>query len=255
VKAVILAGGLGTRLREETEFKPKPMVEIGGRPILWHIMKNLSMQGINEFVILAGYKSEVIKNYFLNYRALNSDFTVTLGDSSELEIHGSHMESHWRVSIVDTGALTNTGGRILRGRNHYRDGTFLVTYGDGLADLQLDALRESHSKTGNLVTLTATRPKSRFGTLVTKDSQVERFIEKPEDGPLVNIGFFLMEQAVFDYLDSNAILEQEPLEKLARDGRLGFKEHFGFFSPMDTIREAHFLNQLWDSGQAPWRTW
>ncbi len=258
MKAVLLAGGLGTRMREETEFRPKPMVEIGGRPILWHLMKVLSAQGIHEFVICAGYKGEQIKSYFLNYAALNSDFTISLGNGSELVVHGDHLESDWKVTVADTGAETMTAGRVARIQPYVAGERFLVTYGDGLADIDLQRLQEFHQSHGLLATLTAVRPLSRFGIVeIDAGKRVRQFREKPQSEDWVNAGFFIFEPAVFDYLaDSDAVmLEQEPLMNLASDGQLGAYQHEGFWQPMDTYRESQMLNEMWASGSAPWKLW
>jgi glucose-1-phosphate cytidylyltransferase len=256
VKAILLAGGLGTRLREETEFRPKPMVEVGGRPILWHIMKNLAVQGIRDFIVATGYKSDIIKDYFLNYETWNNDFTVTLGDQDSLAIHGTHDESDWRVTVAYTGDSTMTGGRIHRAAKYLDDEPFFVTYGDGVADVDLGALLSFHRKMERLVTVTAMQPTSRFGILdIDEDESVRSFSEKPVLDGWINIGFFIMEAAALDYLDAECVLEQEPMTRLAHDGQLSAYRHTGFWQPMDTFREATMLNALWDSGDAPWRLW
>ena len=255
MKALLLAGGLGTRLREETEYRPKPMVEVGGRPILWHIMKNLSHFGIEDFVVAAGYRGEVIRDYFLNYQARMHDFTIDLG-SGRLEQHGDgHDESGWRVTVADTGALTMTGGRVHRAAK-YVDGRFLVTYGDGLADVDIAALIAFHEAHGKLATVTTIRPLSRFGVMdLAADGSVEKFREKPQTDDYVNAGFFILEPGVLSYLDDECVLEQAPLEALARDGQLMAYRHDGFWQPMDTYREFQMLNEMWDSGNAPWKVW
>jgi glucose-1-phosphate cytidylyltransferase len=256
MKAVLLAGGLGTRMREETEFRPKPMVEVGGRPVLWHIMKLLAHQGLNEFVVCSGYKSEYIKNYFWNYSAMNQDFTIRLGDQSSVDYHGEHDESDWAVTVADTGAATMTGGRVKRVQSYVGDETFLCTYGDGIADIDLDALLAFHRSHGRLATVTSVHPTSRFGVLeIDDDGLVRRFKEKPQVEGWINIGYFIFEPGVFDYLDDNSVLEQDPLHRLAQDGQLAAFRHEGFWQPMDTYREALLLNELWDSGEAPWRNW
>jgi glucose-1-phosphate cytidylyltransferase len=256
MKAVLLAGGLGTRMREETEFRPKPMVEVGGRPVLWHIMKILGTQGIQDFVVCAGYKSEFIKNYFLNYDAMNQDFTMKLGDASSIVNHGGHTESDWTVTVADTGALTQTGGRIKRVQNYVGDGPFLATYGDGIADIDLEALLAFHRSHGKLATMTAVQPLSRFGVLdLDPDGSITQFKEKPQVEGWINIGYFIFEPGVFDYLGPDDVLEQEPLHRLAADGQIAAYKHEGFWQPMDTYREALMLNELWDSGEAPWKTW
>lgn len=257
MQAIILAGGLGTRLREETEFRPKPMVEIGGRPILWHIMKNLSHFGISDFIIATGYKSQLIKDYFLNYEERNQDFTVTLGDRDSLRIHGTHTESHWRVTIAFTGTDTQTGGRVLRAAKYLTPGqNFLVTYGDGLSDVDIDGLRQFHANQATLATVTTVRPMSRFGVLdIGDDARVVSFREKPTAQGWVNAGFFIMEPQVLDYLDSDCVLELEPLSRLAADGQLSAYRHHGFWQPMDTYREFLMLTDMWRRGTPAWRLW
>ena len=256
MQAVILAGGLGTRMREETEFRPKPMVEVGGRPVLWHIMKNLAHFGIKDFIIATGYKSEVIKDYFLNYEARNNDFTVSLGRRESLQFHGGHDEAEWTVTLAYTGEHTMTGGRVFRAGRYLNGDTFMVTYGDGLADVDVAALQQSHKQSGRLATVTTVQPTSRFGVMdVDGEGRVIRFREKPKLEGWVNIGFFLFEPAVLDYLDADCVLEQGPLVRLAADGQLSGYRHDGFWQPMDTYREAALLNELWSSGKAPWRTW
>jgi len=252
---VILAGGLGTRLREETEFRPKPMVEVGGKPILWHIMKNFAHYGLNSFVVCVGYRGDIIKEYFINYRARNNDFTVTLGEHERTTFHGVHGEATWTVTVADTGDSTMTGGRVYMTRP-YIDGTFLCTYGDGLSDVPIDRLLAFHRAHGKLATVTTTRPLSRFGVMeVGGEGSVERFREKPQVDGWVNAGFFVFEPGVFDYLNAESVLEEEPLARLAADNELMAFRHDGFWQPMDTYRESQLLNTLWDSGQAPWRVW
>lgn len=256
MKAVLLAGGLGTRMREETEFRPKPMVEIGGRPVLWHIMKVLSGQGLGEFVVCTGYKSEVIKNYFLNYAALNQDFTARLGDQSTVTYHGDHAEADWTVTVADTGATTMTGGRINRVERYVKEERFLCTYGDGIADIDLEALLSFHESHGKIATMTTVQPPSRFGVLdLEEDGTVTKFREKPRVDGWINIGYFVFEPQIFDYLDDDCVLEQEPLNRLAADGQIAAYRHHGFWQPMDTYRESQMLNELWDSHSAPWRSW
>ncbi|MBE3088514.1 MAG: glucose-1-phosphate cytidylyltransferase [Chloroflexi bacterium] len=254
-RVVILAGGLGTRLREETEFRPKPMVEVGGKPVIWHIMKNFDHFGLNSFVVCAGYKGEMIKEYFLNYRARNNDFTVTLGESERIAFHGLHDEATWTVTVADTGESTMTGGRVFRIRP-YVDETFICTYGDGLSDVPIDRLLAFHRAHGKLATVTTVRTLSRFGVMeVDKDQVVQRFREKPQVDGWVNAGFFVFEPGVFDYLNQDSVLEEAPLAALAKDGQLMAFRHDGFWQPMDTYREEQMLNRLWDSGAAPWRLW
>jgi glucose-1-phosphate cytidylyltransferase len=256
MKAILLAGGLGTRLREETEFRPKPMVEVGGRPILWHIMKNLSTFGITEFIVATGYKSDVIKEYFLNYEVWNNDFTIELGRRDSLNFHGAHDETHWSVTVAFTGDDTMTGGRVSRASKYLVDEPFLVTYGDGLADVNIDALRSFHEASDCLATVTTVQPLSRFGVMdVGADGKVDSFAEKPKLDGWINVGFFIMEPAALGYLDEHCVLEEEPLARLAADRQLAAYRHDGFWQPMDTYRESKILNDLWDSGEAPWRLW
>ncbi|MFC5503410.1 glucose-1-phosphate cytidylyltransferase [Lysinimonas soli] len=256
MKAVLLAGGLGTRMREETEFRPKPMVEVGGRPVLWHIMKILGQKSIQDFVICTGYKSEIIKNYFANYDAMNSDFTVKLGSRKSIEYHGEHDESDWSVTVAYTGAATMTGGRIKKVQKYVGDERFLCTYGDGIADVDIDALLEYHESHGKIATMTTVQPLSRFGVLdLDADGSVKRFKEKPQVEGWINIGYFIFEPEIFDYLDDDSVLEEEPLHRLAADNQIAAYKHQGFWQPMDTYRETLMLNELWDSGNAPWRSW
>lgn len=255
MKAVLLAGGLGTRLREETEFRPKPMVEVGGKPILWHIMKTFANYGVVDFVVCIGYKGDVIRDYFLAYEARNNDFTITLGASHEIEFHDQHLESDWRVTVADTGEATQTGGRVKR-VERYLNGRFMVTYGDGLADIDIGRLLAFHESHGRLATVTIVQPLSRFGVLdVDGVGRVNQFREKPQVDGWVNAGFFVFEPEVLTYLCSDEdILEQAPLEALAADGQLMAFRHEGFWQPMDTYREAKLLNDLWAIG-APWKVW
>ncbi len=258
MKVVILCGGQGTRLREETEFRPKPLVDIGGRPILLHIMKLYAHYGFTEFVLCLGYKGGMIKEHFLNYEAMNNDFTVSLGASRNIVHHGSHDEEGFSVTLADTGLDSMTGCR-LKAVQGYTDGrTFMATYGDGLSDVDVNALLKFHRHHGKLATVTTHRPISRFGVLQLDGSGVvASFSEKPQLDGWVNIGYFVFEPRVFDYLkaDPSCVLEQEPLQKLARDGQLVAYRHEGFFFAMDTFREFKYLNELWDSGAAPWKVW
>ena len=243
-------------MREETEFRPKPMVEIGGRPVLWHIMKNLAHFGISDFIIATGYKSDMIKEYFLNYEVWNNDFTIRLGKKDSLTFHNGHEEADWRVTIAYTGENTKTGGRLFQAAKYLDDQPFLVTYGDGLADVNIDTLRDYHTSTGSLATVTTVQPTSRFGVMDVDDSgKVSSFAEKPKLEGWGNIGFFVMEPAFLSYLDSDSILEEEPLSKLAAAARLSAYRHDGFWQPMDTFRESQILNDLWGSGSAPWKNW
>jgi glucose-1-phosphate cytidylyltransferase len=257
MKVVILAGGLGTRLSEETNVLPKPMVEIGGRPILWHIMKIYSHYGFNDFIILSGYKSHVIKEFFINYYMRYSDVEIDLA-ANTVELHKTRTEP-WKVTILYTGQNTMTGGRLLHAKDYLKDGRFLLTYGDGVADINLPALVQSHEQSGRTVTLTAVRPAGRFGVLNIDDSNaVTSFSEKTEgDNDWINGGFFVMEPAVFDYLQDGAdtILERKPLETLAAEGRLNAYRHDGFWRPMDTLKDKNELTEMWVKEHAPWKVW
>ncbi|MBM3674505.1 MAG: glucose-1-phosphate cytidylyltransferase [Actinobacteria bacterium] len=255
-EVVILCGGRGTRLREETEYRPKPMVEVGGHPVLWHLMKLFAHHGCTQFVCCTGYRGEMIKDYFLNYEARNSDVTVTLGDHASARFHGSHLETGWEVTVADTGAETQTGGRVKRVERYLRGDRFIVTYGDGLADVDLGALLAFHAEHGKLATVTTTRPLSRFGIVdLEPDQTVRRFREKPQGDEWVSSGFFVFERAFLEYLDDDCVLERAPLERLASEGEIVAYRHDGFWQPMDTYREFLMLNELWDSGKAPWAVW
>jgi glucose-1-phosphate cytidylyltransferase len=256
MKAVILAGGMGTRLREETEFRPKPMVEIGGRPILWHIMKYLSRFGINEFIICIGYKGDYIKEYFTNYQTLSHDVTVKLGDKSGITRHDVDSKENWKVTIADTGLLTMTGGRLKKVKRYLDGETFLCTYGDGLANVDINALIAFHSSHGKIATVTGVRPTTRFGAMeLDEDFTVRKFSEKPKSDTWVNGGYFIFENEIFDYLEHDSILEKVPLEGLAKNCELKAYKHEGFWQPMDTYRETLELNDLWDQNDAPLRVW
>ncbi|MFI5398673.1 MAG: glucose-1-phosphate cytidylyltransferase [Candidatus Binatia bacterium] len=257
MKVVILCGGQGTRLREETEFRPKPMVDIGGRPILWHIMKFYAHYGLHEFVLCLGYRGTMIKEYFLSYEAMTNDFTINLGARHELTYHGAHAEQDYRVTLADTGADTMTGGRVARVGRYVDGDTFLVTYGDGLTDLDLREALAFHRHHGKMATVTTVRPTSRFGLLeVDESGRVVRFAEKPTVDGWVNAGFFIFNRRFLDYLTGDAcVLEREPLERAAREGELMAFRHPGFFYAMDTYREYVQLNALWDAGKAPWKVW
>ena len=256
MKAIILAGGLGTRLREETEFRPKPMVEIGGRPVLWHIMKNLAHYGITDFIIATGYKSDMIKEYFLNYEARNNDFTLKLGQRESLTFHSAHDEGTWNVTVTFTGELTPTGGRTLLASKYLDDEPFIVTYGDGLANVDIGELVAFHKNSGSTATITTVQPLSRFGVMDVRDNgRVISFREKPKLEGWINVGFFVMNPDVLSYLTVDTMLEEEPLAALAKDGLLSAYRHRGFWQPMDTVREAKQLNDYWDAGLAPWKTW
>lgn len=252
MKTVILCGGLGTRLAEETHMKPKPMVEIGGRPILWHILNIYAHYGHKDFLLALGYKGEYIKDYFLNYHARQSNITVHL-KSNVVEYSNPNAED-WKISMIDTGVNTLTGGRLLRLRSYLQSGTFMVTYGDGVSDINIDNLVEFHKSHGKIATVSAVRPTARFGGMAIGDNRVLEFKEKPQAGEgWINGGFFIFEPAVFDYLEhDNTVLEQSPLENLAKDGHLMAYQHTGYWQCMDTIRERDALNELWDSSKAPW---
>ena len=256
MKAVILAGGLGTRISEETILKPKPMIEIGGKPILWHIMKIYSAHGINDFVICCGYKGYVIKEYFANYFLHMSDVTFDMV-SNRMEVHQNNAEP-WRVTLVDTGEHSMTGGRLKRVRDYIvGEKAFCFTYGDGVGDVDITSLIDFHHAQGRLATLTATRPPGRFGALNIQDSRVVSFKEKPQgDGGWINGGFFVLSPEVIDRIEGDhTIWEKEPLEGLARDGELSVYCHAGFWQPMDTLRDKNYLEELWTSGKAPWKIW
>ena len=256
MKAVLLAGGLGTRLSEETSTRPKPMVEIGGRPILWHIMKLYSHHGINDFVICCGYKGYVIKEYFANYFLHMSDVTFDIS-ANTMEVHHRHAEP-WRVTLVDTGDDTLTGGRLKRVANFIADDdAFCFTYGDGLSDVDIGASVDFHRQHGRYATVTAVFPPGRYGAIEREDDRVTRFVEKPPgDGGLINGGFFVLSPAVLDYIeDDRTSWEAEPLGRLAADDQLMAFEHSGFWQPMDTLRDKNLLEDLWSSGKAPWKCW
>jgi glucose-1-phosphate cytidylyltransferase len=260
IKAVLLAGGLGTRMREETEFRPKPMVEVGGKPVLWHIMKIFAAHGVTDFVVCTGYKGDVIKDYFLDYEARNNDFTITLGRSKEIVFHDQHLESDWRVTVADTGSTAQTGRRVKAIQRYVSDADrFIVTYGDGLADIDVAKLLAFHTAHGRLATISTVRPLSRFGMVdIASDQVVGQFREKPQVDDWVSAGFFVFEQSIFHYLggpDDDLVLEKEPLGRLAQEGQLVAYQHDGFWQPMDTYRESVLLNDLWDSGEAPWKVW
>lgn len=256
MKVVILAGGLGTRISEESHLKPKPMIEIGGRPILWHLMKVFSEHGFNDFIICLGYKGYVIKEYFANYVLHNADLTVDLAKGS-VEYHATNHEP-WRVTLVNTGEETMTGGRLKRVADYLTPGEpFFLTYGDGVADVDLKALVAFHKAHGKQATVTAVAPPGRFGALEIVQGRVKRFIEKPPgDNGLINGGFFVLQPDVVDRIAGDATtFEAEPLESLARDGQLMARPHEGFWAAMDTLRDKNHLESLWASGQAPWRIW
>ncbi|MGI0010801.1 MAG: glucose-1-phosphate cytidylyltransferase [Nitrosopumilaceae archaeon] len=254
MKAVILAGGLGTRISEETHLKPKPMIEIGGMPILWHIIKVYSAYNINDFILCLGYKGYMIKEFFANYFLHTSDVTIDI-QKNKIEIHQINAEP-WRITLVDTGEKTMTGGRIKRIQK-YIDETFCLTYGDGLSDLNISDSIAFHKQNKLLATLTTVKPIGRFGALDIEKDKVIRFREKPQgDSNWINGGFFVFEPSVMDYIqDDNTTLEHEPLENLAKNGQLGAYKHNGFWQAMDTLRDKNYLEELWASGKAPWKVW
>lgn len=257
MKAVILAGGLGTRLSEETALKPKPMVEVGGRPMLWHIMNEYAAHGIKDFIVCCGYKAEYIKEWFSTYTMRNSDMTFDLA-SGEVQIHTRAVED-WRVTLVDTGLNSMTGGRLGRVREHLEDETFCFTYGDGVSDTDISATIDFHQKSGRLATMTVVQPPGRFGaiSLGANETTIEHFQEKPDgDGAWVNGGYFVCEPGVIDYIaGDDTVWEQEPLRNLAHDGQLNAYKHPGFWQPMDTLHDKNRLEKLWESGNAPWKVW
>jgi glucose-1-phosphate cytidylyltransferase len=258
MKTVILCGGQGTRLREETEYRPKPLVEVGGRPVLWHIMKLYAHHGFNEFVCCLGYRAHMIKEYFLNYEAMNNDFTICLGEQHRIRYHGKHAEQNFMVTCVDTGLDTMTGGRVKRIVRHLEDDdTFLVTYGDGVSDVDVRAVIDYHRAHGKLATATTVKPTSRFGVVeVSEEGAIDRFVEKPQLEGWINAGFFVFDRKVLDYIDGDdCILEREPLERLSAEGQLMAYRHGGSFYAMDTYRDFLLLNELWNEAKAPWKVW
>lgn len=255
MKTVILAGGIGTRLSEETSVRPKPMVEVGGRPILWHIMKIYSAHGLHEFIVCLGYKGYMIKEYFANYFLHMSDVTFDMTNNS-MKVHQKNAEP-WKVTLVETGDATMTGGRLKRIAPYLKDDDFCCTYGDGVGDVDITALIAHHRKHGKLATITATQPPGRFGALDFRGDEIRSFREKPQgEGGWINGGFFVLSPKVLDYIAGDATLfERDPLERLASEGQLRAWFHRGFWQPMDTLRDKQHLEQLWESGMAPWKTW
>lgn len=256
MKVVILAGGLGTRLSEETVLKPKPMVEIGGMPILWHIMKIYSSHGYNDFVVCLGYKGYVVKEYFANYFLHKSDVTIDLSDNS-IKVHDSHAEP-WRITLVDTGNESMTGGRIKRIQHHIGDEPFMLTYGDGVSDVNISELVKFHEAHGKHCTVTSVQPSGRFGALnLSEDNAVQSFLEKPKgDGAWINGGFFVCQPEVFDYIDGDStIFEKSPMERIAADGQMKAFNHIGFWKPMDTLRDKQELEEDWAAKKAKWKNW
>ena len=257
MKTVIFCGGQGTRLREETEFRPKPLVEVGGRPILWHIMKHYQHFGFADFVLTLGYRGDMIKDYFLNYEAMTRDFTIELGHAHRVEYHGAHDETDFRVTCAETGADTMTGGRLKRAAKYLNGETFFLTYGDGLSDVDIQKTLEFHRSHGKLATVTIVRAPSKFGTVsVETDQSVSRFVEKPLQDNWVNAGFFVLEPQVLDLIENDETTwEKEPLETLARSGELMAYHHDGVFLAIDTYREYLILNEAWKRGEVPWKVW
>jgi len=257
MKVLILAGGFGTRLSEETDIKPKPMIEIGGMPIIWHIMKIYSYYGFNDFVILLGYKGYYIKEYFANYFLHQSDVTINI-QTGKIDVLSNTSEP-WKITLLDTGLNTMTGGRIKRAQKIVGDERFMLTYGDGVSDVNINDLLKFHKSHGKSMTLTSSQPEGRFGALnIEENNQVTHFLEKPKgDGGWINAGFFVCEPKVFDYItEADAtVFEKEPLQNLAKDGELFAYKHKGFWKPMDTLRDKLELQKLWDSGKAPWKVW
>jgi glucose-1-phosphate cytidylyltransferase len=257
MKVLLLAGGFGTRLSEETDVKPKPMVEIGGKPILWHIMKTYSNYGFNEFVVLLGYKGYYIKEYFANYFLHQSDVTIDMTDGS-MEIHNNSSEP-WKVTLLDTGSRSMTGGRIKRAQRFIGDESFMLTYGDGVSDINIEKLVKFHKSHGRAMTMTSAQPDGRFGALdISDNNQVKEFKEKPKgDGSWINAGYFVCESKIFDYiLDGDmTVFEQDPLKNLAKDNEIFTYKHHDFWMPMDTMRDKMKLNQMWNENKAPWKVW
>ncbi|MEI7812360.1 MAG: glucose-1-phosphate cytidylyltransferase [Ignavibacteria bacterium] len=257
MKVVILAGGLGTRISEESHLRPKPMIEIGGKPILWHIMKIYSHYGFNDFIICLGYKGYIVKEYFANYFLHTSDITFDFRYGNQITYH-NHFTEPWKVTLVDTGLNSATGGRIKRVQPYIGNKRFMMTYGDGVANVDVSALVQSHTGTNRLITVTATQPTGRFGALsIDKDDTVKEFVEKPtENGAWINTGFFVLEPEIFNYIDGDTIaFEGDPLINVTKEGRLGAYKHTGFWQAMDTLRDKNHLEELWKSGKAPWKLW
>ncbi len=257
MKVVILCGGQGTRLREETEIKPKPMVEVGGMPILWHIMKTYAHYGFKEFILCLGYKGNVIKEYFYNYEMLSNDFTIELG-AKDIKVHPRHSEHGWNITLVGTGLKTMTGARVKRIERFIKEDMFMLTYGDGVTDINIHKLLEYHKSHGKIGTVTGVSPPSRYGELLIRKDQVLSFNEKPTSNDnSINGGYFVFNRKLFDYLknEDNCILEREPLEMLAKERELQVYQHTGFWQCMDTYRDYKYLNEIWDKGNPPWKVW
>lgn len=259
MQTIILCGGLGTRLREETEFRPKPMVHVGSKPMIWHIMKIYASYGHTEFILPLGYKGDVIKEYFCHYEIMNNDVTIELGKPESVCLHNCHNETGWKITLADTGGSTLKGGRVKRVERFVTDETFMLTYGDGVADIDINALLAFHKSHGKLATVTGVNPASRFGGLSVDGNTVKAFMEKPKDSGngLISAGFFVFNRKIFDYLtpDTNCDLEYGPLEHLAEQGELMVYRHKGFWFCMDTQRDMDMLNEMWSKGEAPWKLW
>jgi glucose-1-phosphate cytidylyltransferase len=258
IQVIILAGGKGTRIAEESEYKPKPMIKIGEKPIIWHIMKIYARYGYSDFVICLGYKGEMIKEHFLNYKAMNSDFTITLGERDRIQLYGNNSEDHWTVTLADTGLESLTGSRLKKVERYIKSDIFMLTYGDGVADINIKDLISFHLAHKKIGTVTGVRPPSRFGELSIENNQVNAFTEKSNLGEgHISGGFFVFDHRIFDYVtkDENCRFEKGPLEKLTRDGELMVYTHDGFWQCMDTIRDMKFLNDLWKQNKAPWKIW
>lgn len=257
MKVLILAGGMGTRLSEETDFKPKPMLEIGGKPILWHIMKIYSKYGYNDFIVLLGYKGYLIKEYFANYFLHQSNVTIDIKNNN-VDVH-SNMSEPWKITLIDTGLNSGTGNRIKQVKKYLNGERFMLTYGDGVSDIKIDRLVDYHNHNGCLITMTVIQPEGKFGAIdFAEGNKVKAFVEKPKgDNSWVNGGFFVCEPVVLDYIDndSSTMFERAPLENLARDKKLGVYKHEGFWRCMDTLRDKNILNEVWDRGDAPWKVW
>lgn len=256
MKVLILAGGYGTRISEESDIKPKPMIEIGGKPIIWHIMKHYSAYGFNEFVLLLGYKSYVIKEYFANYYLHNSDVTIDTAKKS-IEVHNNYSEN-WKITLLETGLDTMTGGRVKRAKDYVGNEPFFLTYGDGVSDVNIQELLDFHKKHGKKITMTSIQPEGRFGALkIEENNKITSFLEKPKgDGAWINGGFFVCDPSVIDYIaDDSTTFEKEPLEKLAKDGELFSYKHDGFWKCMDTLRDKNQLNEMWTNNKAKWKSW
>lgn len=256
MQTLILCGGQGTRLREETEYRPKPLIEVGGRPILWHIMKTYSHYGFNDFILCLGYRGQMIKDYFLRYEAMNQDFTIHTGRESKVEFHGQEMDQY-KVTLAETGMSTMTGGRVQQASKYIDGDTFMLTYGDGLANVNVSDLLKFHQAHGKLATVTTMRPMSRFGELdIESSGLVKQFVEKPQRDAWASCGFFVLDRKVLELLDGDqCTFEKEPLERLVADNQLVAYQHDGFFFAMDTFREYQQINRMWDEGDTPWKVW